>query len=109
MSMAKVTGPVRITSVSFQHYKGLGRYSLSLDHVNVLTGANNSGKSTIVGAFRVLAVAMRTARSRKPERISLNDRHFLGYLVKGSFVEFTVNFYAIAKFNLPQWNRILAR
>ena len=80
--MARATGPVRITSVSFQHYKGLGRYSLSLDHVNVLTGANNSGKSTIIGAFRVLAVAMRTARSRKPERFSINDHHFLGYSIK---------------------------
>ncbi len=80
--MKKSSNTVRITSVSFQHYKGLRRFSLSLDHVNVLTGANNSGKSTIIGAFRVLAVAMRTARSRKPERLSLNDKHYLGYLIK---------------------------
>ncbi len=80
--MAKTTGPVRITSVNFLHYKGLGRYSLSLDRTNVLTGANNSGKSTIVGAFRVLAVAMRTARSRKPERLTVKERHLLGYLIK---------------------------
>src|SRR2546427_471578 len=80
--MGKTDGPVRITSVSFHHYKGLARYSLSLDRINVLTGANNSGKSTILGAFRVLAVAMRAARSRKPERLAINERHVLGYRVR---------------------------
>ena len=80
--MTKTNGSVRITSVSFQHYKGLGRYSLSLDSTNVLTGANNSGKSTIIGAFRVLAIALRTARSRKPERLTLKERHLSGYLIR---------------------------
>lgn len=79
--MMKPTSQVRITSVAFYHYKGLGRYSISLDHINVLTGANNSGKSTIVGAFRTLAVALRIARTRSPQRVSVGELNSMGYVV----------------------------
>ena len=82
--MVKPTSQVRITSVVFHHYKGLGRYSISLDHVNVLTGANNSGKSTIVGAFRTLAVALRAARTRSPQRVSVGELNSIGYVVTAS-------------------------
>jgi hypothetical protein len=34
-------------------------YQLALGDVNLLTGKNNSGKSTIIGAFRILDVALR--------------------------------------------------
>ncbi|HDR9136331.1 TPA: AAA family ATPase [Burkholderia vietnamiensis] len=65
--------PLRVTSIAFSHYKALSNFSLSLDDVNVLTGPNNSGKSTIVGAFRALAVAMRVARARNPERVRVGE------------------------------------
>lgn len=32
--------------------------------MNILVGPNNSGKSTIIGAFRALAAGLRTARAR---------------------------------------------
>jgi predicted ATPase len=79
--MAKQVESARITSVSFSHYKGFRRYSVSLDRVNVFTGANNSGKSTIVGAFRCLAVALRTARTRAPQLLTVNESQTWGYLV----------------------------
>lgn len=77
---------VRITSVQFEHYKGLARFSISLDRTNVLTGANNSGKSTIIGAFRALSVALRAARSRRPEPVTIDGRHARGYLIKESLL-----------------------
>jgi len=45
---------VRITSVTFENFKALEQFTLSLDDVNILVGPNNSGKSTIIGAFRSL-------------------------------------------------------
>ena len=57
---------VAITSVRFRNFKALKRYSVSLGHMNVLVGPNNSGKSTVISAFRVLAVALRTARAYRP-------------------------------------------
>jgi len=64
------TGPpaaAAIRRLRFQNFKGLRDFSLTLDHMNLLVGPNNAGKSTIVGAFRALAVAMRTASARKPQ------------------------------------------
>lgn len=71
----------RITSIAFQHYKALERFSISLEHVNVLTGANNAGKSTVIGALRALSVALRSARSRSPERVRVGDYRFDGYRI----------------------------
>ena len=76
----------RIQSIIFKHYKALENYSVSIEHVNILTGSNNSGKSTVIGALRVLAVALRAARKIKPERISLGATHCYGYRIKESLV-----------------------
>ncbi len=58
-----------ITSVKFRNFKALQDYSVSLQRMNVLVGPNNSGKSTILSAFRVLEQALRTARSRSASRV----------------------------------------
>ena len=54
-----------ITSIKFSNFKALQNYSVSLQRMNVLVGSNNSGKSTILSAFRVLEQALRTARARR--------------------------------------------
>ena len=58
-----------ITSVQFRNFKALRNFSVSLDRTNILVGPNNSGKSTVIGAFRVLALGLRRAAYRKPELI----------------------------------------
>ena len=58
---------VSFTSVKFSGYKALKNLSLRLDSLSVLVGPNNCGKSTVIGAFRALEVAMRRARARKAE------------------------------------------
>lgn len=72
---------LRITSIYFQHYKALERFTIELDKVNLLTGANNAGKSTVIGALRALAVALRTARSRSAERVTVAGIRRLGYRI----------------------------
>lgn len=54
------------SSVHFHHYKAFKDFSISLDRFNILVGPNNAGKSTILGAFRILSEAIRKARSRNP-------------------------------------------
>lgn len=54
-------GDVRVTSVRFQEL------SLSLQHMNVLVGPNNSGKSTVLGAFQLLSAGLQRAFARKAE------------------------------------------
>ena len=69
-----------ITSVQFRSFKALEDFSIPLDGMNILVGPNNSGKSTVIGAFRVLATCLRTAARRKPEL--LGNRHItLGYRI----------------------------
>lgn len=64
---------VSITSVTFSGYKALGDYSARLSHMNVLVGPNNCGKSTFIGAFRVLAQGLRRARSRRATMLASPD------------------------------------
>ena len=47
----------------------------------MLVGPNNSGKSTILGAFRILSEGIRKAKSRNPELISISGEASWGYRV----------------------------
>jgi energy-coupling factor transporter ATP-binding protein EcfA2 len=70
-----------ITSIEFRDYKALRTFSLRLTSRNILVGPNNCGKSTILGAFRVLAEGLRTARSKSPERILFGETVVRGYKI----------------------------
>ena len=72
----------QFTSIRFQRYKAFRNYSVSLQHFNILVGPNNSGKSTILGAFRILAEAIRKARSRKPAFVPGPHGQTMGYRVE---------------------------
>jgi len=70
---------LHITSVRFSHYKAFSSFAIHLQEFNVLVGPNNSGKSTIVGAFRILHEGLRKARAKSPERVLVDDIITLGY------------------------------
>ncbi|WP_408952954.1 ATP-dependent nuclease [Lysobacter sp. Hz 25] len=55
------------TSVRFRNYKAFRNYCVSLSDFNILVGANNAGKSTVIGAFRILAEGMRRAHAKGAE------------------------------------------
>ncbi|MFH1970330.1 MAG: ATP-binding protein [Verrucomicrobiota bacterium] len=61
-----MTETLHFTSVRFHRYKAFHDYSLHLQRFNVLVGPNNSGKSTVLGAFRILAEGIRKACARNP-------------------------------------------
>lgn len=65
--------------VDFHRFKAFERFTLHLRHFNILVGPNNSGKSTILAAFRVLAAAMRKARSKIPELVPTPQGQRYGY------------------------------
>jgi energy-coupling factor transporter ATP-binding protein EcfA2 len=67
---------VKISSIKFFNFKALKAYSISLQKMNILVGPNNSGKSTIVSAFRILDVALRKARSKKAEKVPIPSGSF---------------------------------
>ena len=78
-----------ITSVQFRNFKALENFSISLDRMNILVGPNNSGKSTVIGAFRVLAMGLRKAALRNPE--SIGTQHFgFGYRISRASLPITL-------------------
>ncbi|UXZ34913.1 AAA family ATPase [Cupriavidus gilardii] len=72
---------LRVVSVKFTHYKAFKSFSLNLQDFNVLVGPNNSGKSTIVGAFRILHEGLRKARAKNPERVVVEGLAMQGYKI----------------------------
>jgi len=76
-----MTEQAHITSVRFHRYKAFRDYSVSLQSFNVLVGPNNCGKSTILGAFRILAEGMRIANSRNPVVVPGPDGEERGYSI----------------------------
>lgn len=75
---------VRITSIQFARFKAFSSYSIALDRINILVGPNNSGKSTIIGALRVLASGLRIARTQSPQRIEIGTHHRTAYRIPES-------------------------
>ncbi len=85
-----MTSPVTLTSVEFDGFKAFRRYSVRLQHMNILTGTNNCGKSTILSAFRVLDIALRIARSKSPEPLENAYPARYGYRIPFDSLPITV-------------------
>jgi len=71
----------RFVHIEFRQFKAFERFAIDLRQFNILVGPNNSGKSTILTAFRILAAGMRRAAARKPTLISGPDGRVQGYVV----------------------------
>ena len=69
----------RFVRVEFHRFKAFEHFVLHLRHFNILIGPNNSGKSTILAAFRMLSAAMRKAWSKKPELVPTPQGQGYGY------------------------------
>lgn len=67
--------------VDFHRFKAFKKFTLHLRHFNILVGPNNSGKSTILAAFRILSASLRKAHSRKPEAITGTFGNTFGYII----------------------------
>jgi len=71
----------RITSVRFYKFKGFAEFYLSLEKFNIMVGPNNCGKSTIMGAFRILTEGIRKARAKNPVLIDGPKGETFGYII----------------------------
>ena len=75
--------PIRLTAIKFRNYKALQRFDLNLHRCNILVGPNNNGKSTVIGALRLLATALRRARAHSPGWVQGERESVLGWELSG--------------------------
>ena len=75
---------------STRKFEGLQGFLGFLEHMNILVGPNNSGKSTIIGAFRALEAGLRKARARNPERV-LSRGGAIGYRIPSDSIPISSN------------------
>ncbi|WNR45147.1 ATP-dependent nuclease [Paenibacillus roseipurpureus] len=76
-----MSNKVSIATVDFKNFKALRNFSIRLEHMNILVGPNNAGKSTSLSAFRALGVGIKQALSRKPYRVAGPDGEENGYTI----------------------------
>jgi len=58
---------VRLSRIQLKNLKAFKEFSFSLEEMNILVGANNAGKSTLLNVVRALDVGLRRANSRRPK------------------------------------------
>ncbi len=76
-----------ISSIYFENFKVMEKYSISLQDFNILVGINNSGKSTILDSLRILQGAHRYASRFKPQYINLpNNKTVFGWEIPDSSI-----------------------
>jgi hypothetical protein len=63
-----------VQSIKFRNFKKFSRFNLSLQRGNLLTGPNNSGKSSILDAFRLLEACLRHTKTKNPKLMDLRER-----------------------------------
>ena len=104
------------TSVHFKNFKAFKDYWVSLNEFNVLVGPNNSGKSTILGAFRILSEGMRKAKSKRPTILAGPEHETFGYHIsldevpiatENIFTDYDDTNPAQVKFRLSNGNELL--
>lgn len=79
-----------ISRIVYSGYKALGDYELPLQHMNILTGLNNAGKSTALSALRILAAAVAIASRKKPEPRYTPSGYRSGYLLPTTNLEISL-------------------
>lgn len=73
--------PSHITKIRFANYKTFKSYLVSLGGFNILVGPNNAGKSTVIGALRILSEGIKRAHSRKAEYLDTVAHRGFGYRI----------------------------
>ncbi|MGL1664117.1 AAA family ATPase, partial [Vibrio parahaemolyticus] len=77
-----------LKSLKLVNYKGFERHSISLRGANVLIGANNAGKSTALGALRLISAMLPAARRTAPTTVGVVEgRSVRGWPISAAAID----------------------
>lgn len=79
-----------LKTIELRNFKAFRSFRISLHDMNILVGPNNCGKSTVLGACRALAGALRHANRRKPEPVAGIPNHTLGWKIGNELLPISV-------------------
>lgn len=80
------------TALRLKNFKRFEEFFIKLGQGNLLVGPNNSGKSSILDAFRLLDACFRNARTRNPSYIDISGAGvFPGYHVPETVLPFSLD------------------
>jgi energy-coupling factor transporter ATP-binding protein EcfA2 len=71
----------QFVQIRFKNYKAFPEFVVNLREFNVLVGPNNAGKSTVLGAFRILSEGIRRARAKSPTLVEGPNGNTYGYSI----------------------------
>jgi len=103
------------TEVQFTNYKAFKSFRVRLNDFNVLVGPNNAGKSTVLGAFRILSEGVRKASSKSAEFINGPSGSTYGYKInleglpvstENVFHNYNDDEFALVEFKLSNGNKL---
>lgn len=57
---------MKLVSINIVNFKAFKKFKIQLKDMNILIGSNNSGKTTIISALRLLSVALEYGRNKNP-------------------------------------------
>lgn len=87
LSLLRLRMPIQIEHLTLRNFRKFKAFSLPLRSSNVLVGPNNSGKSSILDAFRILFGCYRYSRSVSPKLIDVEGKGVCaGYYVPESSI-----------------------
>ncbi len=67
--------------IHFNHYKAFEDFTVNLSEFDILVGPNNAGKSTVLGAFRILSEGVRKANTKKAELVDGPNEPVWGHIL----------------------------
>lgn len=77
-----------LKTLKLVNYKGFEQHTISLRAENILIGANNAGKSTALGALRLIAAMLPTARRTAPTTVGrVEGRTVRGWPITAAAIE----------------------
>jgi predicted ATPase len=77
-----------LKTLKLVNYKGFEQHTITLRGENILIGANNAGKSTALGALRLIAAMLPTARRTAPTTVGqVEGRPVRGWPITAAAIE----------------------
>ena len=75
-----------LTRIELHNFKRFKNFTLKANSGNILVGPNNSGKSSILDALRILESCYKYTRNKKPTLIDCEGQYFDGFEIPDTYL-----------------------